>query len=101
MFSSRKLTTVLGFTILAVVSGQDFLKTDSPEELFSQFIATHGKTYDSKEAYKRAFTNFKKTLENKKPGFGITQFADMSTEEFRERYLDNTSQASELLINEA
>lgn len=76
-------------TFLCVAQAQDFLKSDSAEEQFADFIVKYGKTYETPEKYHKAFGNFKNTLLKVNDHYGITSFADISEEEFANSYLNN------------
>lgn len=76
------------------------LSTSSPEilkQLFEQFKAKHGKSYSTMQEESNRYNIFVETLKiiderNKvDPGVhGITQFADMTQQEFEDIYLDRT-----------
>jgi cathepsin F len=84
------LSLVLG--ALAIHSETDALK------LFTQFQVKYNKNYATEEEREARFEAFKANLlridelnrKNGEPAFGITKFADMSQEEFREKYLMKT-----------
>jgi cathepsin F len=61
---------------------------------FNDFMTKFSKKYESTAGYDHAFGNFQVTLKRlarlnaqKKEGYGITKFADLSRSEFREKYL--------------
>jgi cathepsin F len=61
---------------------------------FQSFMTQFNKKYETTAEYDHAFDNFKATLKRLdgwtakgRKGFGITKYADLSTEEFRSKYL--------------
>lgn len=92
------LATLL-LTAAAGVSASDF-STSSPEtlkQLFEQFKRNHGKSYRTMEEEQHRYEIFIQTLKviderNKVDAgvHGITQFADMTQQEFEDTYLDRT-----------
>jgi hypothetical protein len=91
--------TLIAAVTLTAVTASDF-STSSPEtlkQLFEQFKSTHGKSYSTMNEEQSRYEIFMQTLKvidernNAEPGVhGITQFADMTQQEFENTYLDRT-----------
>jgi len=67
----------------------------SDQQLFKSFMKTYNKHYPTQEEFNLRFANFQKNLKiaaeldaaDEYASFGVTQFSDMSKEEFGEKYL--------------
>lgn len=85
--------------VLALLTIAFAVADQEPEKLFKDFIRDYGKNYSTIEEYKHRFLIFAKSLNHTKElnamqraaggedAFGITEFSDMSPEEFRRIYL--------------
>jgi hypothetical protein len=92
------LATILSLTAVGV-SASEF-STSSPEnlkQLFEEFKSRHGKSYSTMAEEQSRYEIFMQTLKviderNKLDAgvHGITQFADMTQQEFEDIYLDKT-----------
>ena len=85
---------IIAFALIAVVAS---LATEVKEEKkafkkFQKFIAKYNKKYNSIEEYMARFKIFKKSLSKKSSNGlykkGITQFSDLTENEFRRNYLN-------------
>ncbi|KAK9087390.1 hypothetical protein Syun_029784 [Stephania yunnanensis] len=83
-------------------SPEDLTSIDKLINLFESWMAKHGKSYESIEEKLHGFEVFKDNLEHidetdKKVSsywLGLNEFADLSHEEFKERYLGLTADLS-------
>lgn len=92
-------TLIAALSLAASVTAAD-LSTSSPEilkQLFEEFKSQHGKSYTTMGEEQHRYENFLQTLklidERNKLDIGvhgITQFADMTQQEFEATYLDRT-----------
>ncbi|KAJ8980018.1 hypothetical protein NQ317_019704 [Molorchus minor] len=90
----QKTTLILFLCIIAIMA-----MPISIEDQWKEFKTKHGKNYDSKAEEDKRFDIFKKNVDkveehNKKYDAGevsytqgINQFSDLTTEEFRSKYL--------------
>jgi cathepsin F len=91
----RSVLVALLFVVSVALAAQVYNNgaveiTEDPKSLFLDFVQTYNKHYKSASEASTRFENFKATIErvNKRNSesrnahFGITQFADLSTEEF-------------------
>lgn len=81
----------------------DLASEERLEQLFRQWMDSHGKTYEHEEEKAKRFESFKSNLkyvteknsgENSSAGHtvGLNRFADMSNDEFRMKYLSKVKQ---------